>query len=227
MNMKLAMVCSAGGGSVLQAFDLAATAGLVTPADILVIVDRPCGAESGAAARLMTTRRIEEPNRVAFSARAAVEMKRFGADAALLSFSRLVSEELYGVLPTLNIHPSLLPSFPGIGAVAAARTASARILGASLHRVDAGTDTGPLLGQAWSPACPQATAEVWNRQSFIHKTYLAALVIEEASRGRDLLQIGHQRERRTPNACPALEDNGLIGGFQALLAERKMEHFVP
>ncbi|AKI02044.1 folate-dependent phosphoribosylglycinamide formyltransferase PurN [Hoeflea sp. IMCC20628] len=225
--MKLAIICSAGGGSVLQAYDLAAAAGLVTAADILVIVDRPCGAESGAAVRSIATCRIDEPDRLAFSSRAAGEIKRFGATAALLSFSRLVSEELFGAFTTLNIHPSLLPGFPGIGAVVAARAASARVLGASLHRVDAGIDSGPMLGQAWSPADPEASEEAWNRHSFIHKTYLAALVIEQAARGHDLARIGLQPERRTPSACPALSDPGLINGFRELVTTRKMEHFVP
>ena len=51
-------------------------------------------------------------------------------------------------MPVLNIHPSLLPAFPGLHAHRQAILACARWSGATVHFVDGGTDSGPILLQA-------------------------------------------------------------------------------
>ena len=54
----------------------------------------------------------------------------------------------------LNVHPALLPSFPGIHAPRQALRAGVRITGCTIHLVDAGVDTGPILAQAAVPVHP-------------------------------------------------------------------------
>lgn len=58
-------------------------------------------------------------------------------------FIERFKEQCGGVI--LNIHPSLLPDFPGLSAVAAQWQSGARVAGATVHFVDAGVDTGPCL----------------------------------------------------------------------------------
>ena len=54
-------------------------------------------------------------------------------------------------LGVVNIHPSLLPSFPGLHAVRQALQHGAKVSGCTVHLVDEGTDTGPILAQAAVP----------------------------------------------------------------------------
>ena len=61
--------------------------------------------------------------------------------------------------PILNIHPSLLPSFPGVRAQMQAIAAGVRISGATVHFVDAGLDSGPILAQAAVPVSPHDTEQ--------------------------------------------------------------------
>ncbi len=68
----------------------------------------------------------------------------------LCGFMRLLSAELIervGV-PILNVHPSLLPAFPGLHAQRRALEAGVPVTGATVHIVDQGVDTGPILLQA-------------------------------------------------------------------------------
>ncbi len=74
----------------------------------------------------------------------------------LAGFMRVLSAELVAQWPLriLNVHPSLLPSFPGLEAQAQALDYGVRVTGATVHFVDAGTDTGPIVAQAAVPVHP-------------------------------------------------------------------------
>lgn len=69
---------------------------------------------------------------------------------------RLLSPSFVARFPfrLLNVHPSLLPAFPGLEAQAQAIRYGARISGATVHFVDAGTDTGPVILQEAVPVLP-------------------------------------------------------------------------
>lgn len=74
----------------------------------------------------------------------------------LAGFMRLLSAEFLGHFAgrVLNIHPSLLPSFPGLHAQRQALERGVKIAGCTVHFVDAGTDTGPIIAQAAVPVLP-------------------------------------------------------------------------
>ena len=69
---------------------------------------------------------------------------------ALAGYMRILGETLLTAFPgrVLNIHPSLLPAFPGLHAQEQAHAAGVRFTGCTVHLVDAGMDTGPILDQA-------------------------------------------------------------------------------
>lgn len=74
----------------------------------------------------------------------------------LAGFMRIVGPTLLDAFTdrVVNVHPALLPSFPGLHAQRQALEAGVRIAGCTVHLVDQGTDTGPILAQA---AVPVAT----------------------------------------------------------------------
>jgi len=74
----------------------------------------------------------------------------------LAGFMRILSAAFVARWPhrILNVHPSLLPSFPGLEAQAQALEYGVRVTGATVHFVDADTDTGPIVAQAAVPVHP-------------------------------------------------------------------------
>lgn len=62
---------------------------------------------------------------------------------------RLISEVLLKAYPMriLNIHPSLLPDFPGKQSIKDAYTAGVNLTGVTVHYIDSGVDTGPIIAQ--------------------------------------------------------------------------------
>ena len=88
-------------------------------------------------------------------------LAHYGADCvALAGFMRIVKPGLLEAFPgrIVNIHPSLLPAFPGLHAWEQALTYGARVAGCTVHFVDAGTDTGPIIVQRQVPVQDDDTA---------------------------------------------------------------------
>ena len=79
----------------------------------------------------------------------------------LAGFMRLIGRPLLDAFPhrILNIHPSLLPSFPGLDAQRQALAHGVRVTGATVHLVNAGLDEGPIVLQTAVPVLDQDTVE--------------------------------------------------------------------
>ena len=81
-------------------------------------------------------------------------LRRYGAEAiALAGFMRIVKQGLLAAFPNriLNIHPALLPAFPGMESWKQALDYGAKVAGCTVHLVDGGTDTGPIILQKTVP----------------------------------------------------------------------------
>lgn len=180
--MKVGIACSAGGSAPLAARAVFDT---VYPGRLsyVVLTDRACGMEDACAREDIPCTRIEERKRADLSRGMAAHFQEAGVDFALLFFLRLVTKDLYGALPTLNIHPALLPSFKGMDAVGQAIAANVRFLGCSLHMVDETVDGGPLVAQACHPLPPGTALKTAESLSFCQKTLLALVLFEMAADG--------------------------------------------
>lgn len=165
--LNLGIVLSAGG----SAFE--AMARIVAHQDcrFTVITDRPCGAEAAAARVGADLVRIEDRGREAFSLKAAQTLRERGIEHCLLNFGRLVSRELFDTVETYNIHPSLLPAFPGMKAVETAHALKVRLIGCSLHRVDETIDGGALVAQIACRVDPAWPIPFWQKRAYLMKVY--------------------------------------------------------
>ncbi len=110
----------------------------------------------------------------------ADRLKEYDVDLVCLAgFMRLVKAPLLKAFPQriVNIHPSLLPNFPGLHAWEQAVNAGATESGCTVHYVDCGMDTGPILGQAKVPVLPDDTAATLHARIQVeeHKLYPAMI----------------------------------------------------
>lgn len=110
----------------------------------------------------------------------AGRLKAAGVDLVCLAgFLRLVRRPLLDVFPTkiLNIHPSLLPAFPGLESWKQALNAGAIEAGCTVHFVDDGMDTGPIILQESVPILSGDTAESLHARIQVveHRLYPAAI----------------------------------------------------
>jgi phosphoribosylglycinamide formyltransferase 1 len=78
----------------------------------------------------------------------------------------------------INIHPSLLPSFPGIRSIEQALAAKVKITGCTVHLVSLEVDSGPILVQAAVPVLPEDTAETLHARVQIQEHLILPLAIE-------------------------------------------------
>jgi len=113
-------------------------------------------------------------------AETAARLKAAGVDLVCLAgFLRLVKRPLLDAFPSriLNIHPSLLPAFPGLESWKQALEAGASEAGCTVHYVDDGMDTGPIILQEAVQILPGDTAESLHARIQIveHRLYPAAI----------------------------------------------------
>ncbi len=106
----------------------------------------------------------------------------------LAGFMRIVKPGLLSAFPqrVLNIHPALLPAFPGLQAWTQALTYGAKVAGCTVHFVDAGTDTGPIIIQRSVPVLNDDTPETLHKRIQVeeHLAYPEALRLLASNRLR-------------------------------------------
>jgi len=126
-------------------------------------------------------------SREAFETELIQNLQGQGVELVVLAgFMRLLSPFFLRAFPqrTLNIHPSLLPSFPGTHAQRQALERGVRITGATVHFVDEGMDHGPIIVQAAVPVYPDDTEETLSARILVqeHRIYPQAIQLHAENR---------------------------------------------
>ncbi len=107
------------------------------------------------------------PNRTAYDQALVALLKEHGVQLVVLAgFMRLLSPAMVEAFPhaIMNIHPALLPAFPGLDAQQQALEYGVRYTGCTVHFVDTGTDTGPIIQQAVVPILADDTVETLSQR---------------------------------------------------------------
>lgn len=119
-------------------------------------------------------------DRASFDAQVADLLRQHGIDLVCLAgYMRLLSGEFVSQFPQriLNIHPSLLPAFPGLDAQYQALMHGVKITGCTVHFVDENLDAGPILLQAIVPVLDEDTADTLSARILVqeHRIYSEAI----------------------------------------------------
>jgi phosphoribosylglycinamide formyltransferase-1 len=163
---RSAAILISGRGSNMQALLEAARRDPSYPAEFRLVLSNRADAPglARAAALGVATALVESRgfggDRTAFEAAMERVLVRHGVELiALAGFLRVLTPDFVrrweGRL--VNIHPSLLPAFPGLDTHARALAAGVRLHGCTVHLVSAGVDEGPILAQAAVPVLPADT----------------------------------------------------------------------
>ena len=150
------VVLASGTGSLLASL-LESTVGPFPARVVAVGADRKCPALDIAEAASVPTFTVRVGDHVDRGAWDAAIMQATAAHEPDLvvsaGFMKILGPEFLSRFPgrVLNTHPALLPAFPGAHAVAEALAYGVKVTGCSVHLVDAGTDTGPILAQQAVP----------------------------------------------------------------------------
>jgi len=171
MKKEKAAVFASGTGSNFQAMleneDLAEDI-------VLLVCDQPGAAVIQKAKKLQVP--VLELDMRQFSTKKAYEkriiekLQSHGVTWIFLAgYMRIVGSELLAAFPEkiVNIHPSLLPAFPGKDAISDAYWAGATETGVTVHYVDEGIDTGPIIKQEGLPVFAEDTLETLSAR--VHK----------------------------------------------------------
>lgn len=161
-------VLGSGQGSNFEAIAQACAAGVIPAEVVVVLSDCPdAGILARAKGRGIAGRYIPPgPFKTKLddaAERAYVEaLQGAGVElVALAGFMRVLKSPLLGAFAgrIVNIHPSLLPSFPGLAAWRQALDYGVKVTGCTVHFVDAGVDSGPIIGQQTVPVLEDDTPE--------------------------------------------------------------------
>jgi phosphoribosylglycinamide formyltransferase-1 len=185
LSRKIAVLVS-GRGSNLQSIIDAIAAGRLN-ATIAVVISNRTDAQGLQRAREAGIETIclnprDYKDRLAYDQAIADQLRaREVALVCLAGFMRLVGAPLLEAFPNriLNVHPSLLPSFPGVDAQRQALAHGVRISGATVHLVSAELDNGPVIVQSAVPVRDDDTVDTLSARILVeeHRIYPEAIQI--------------------------------------------------
>ncbi len=179
---------------------------------------RPVEQARRARARARAAARVFPPRSCSITARFATReafdaapswrlLRVRGAEWVVLAgFMRIVTPVLLDAYPmrVLNIHPALLPAFPGVDAQAQALAYGVRVTGCTVHFVDGGMDTGPIIAQTTIPVEDGDTVESLSARLLAEEHALLPATLQWFAEGR--VTVDSADRGRAPGAQCAWRD---------------------
>jgi phosphoribosylglycinamide formyltransferase-1 len=154
-------VLASGSGTNLQALLDRLNGDPASPGRVVVVLSDKADAYALERARRAGVAAVHVPRkgltREQHDERCVAALREHGVEwVCLAGYLRIVTAGFLAAFPdrVLNVHPALLPAFPGMHAQAQALAYGVRIAGCTIHLVDGGTDTGPIVAQGAVPVLP-------------------------------------------------------------------------
>ncbi len=177
-------VLASGRGSNFQSIIDSVGSGFLNAKIVLLVTDNPNAyaieraKKNGIAHLVMAPKSFS--SKEGYYEEMAGELKRMSVGLVVLAgFMRVVRKPLIEAFPyqIMNIHPALLPSFPGLHGQKQAHDYGVKIAGCTVHFVDEGMDTGPIIIQAAVPVKDDDTEDSLSERilKFEHKIYPEAI----------------------------------------------------
>lgn len=188
--MRVAVLVS-GSGTNLQALLDAQRAKTLGAKVAVVISNKPGVAALDRAAQAgvptVVISHKDYGSREGFDAALAAAVRAWSADLVVLAgFMRLLTPTFLNEFPgrVINVHPSLLPAFPGVDAQAQAWHYGVKVTGCTVHFVDAGTDTGPIIAQSSVAVHDDDTVDTLRARILAEEHQLLPRVVSLFAQGR-------------------------------------------
>ncbi|MGW0245565.1 phosphoribosylglycinamide formyltransferase [Nocardia goodfellowii] len=184
------VVLASGTGSLLRALLTAADAADFPAKIVAVGVDRQCAATEHAEAAGVPHFRValkEFADRAAWDVALTAAVSEYRPDLIVSAgFMKILGPAFLAAFGgrIINTHPALLPAFPGAHGVRAALDYGVKVTGSTVHLVDSGVDTGPILAQEAVAVLPtDDEASLHERIKVVERRLLAEVVAAVATRG--------------------------------------------
>jgi phosphoribosylglycinamide formyltransferase-1 len=194
-------VLVSGSGTNLQAILDAEKRGELGLARIVAVLSNVAGVKAleraeraGVATVILPHKSF--PSREAFDDALVAALREKSVElVALAGFMRIITPRMLQAFPQriVNIHPALLPAFPGIHAHKQALDYGVKVTGCTVHFVDEGTDTGPIIMQAAVPVLDGDDEEKLAARVLVEEHRLYPAVIRALSEGRVEVRGRHVR----------------------------------
>jgi phosphoribosylglycinamide formyltransferase 1 len=183
------VVLASGTGSLLESLLAAAVDDY--PARVVAVgTDRDCRAlevAASAAVPSYTVRLGDHPDRAAWDAAVTAATAQHQPDLVVSAgFMKILGTQFLSRFlgRVVNTHPALLPAFPGAHAVPEALAYGVRVTGCTVHLVDAGVDTGPILAQEAVPVLDDDDeGSLHERIKVVERRLLVDVLAAMATRG--------------------------------------------
>ncbi|MDQ6422538.1 phosphoribosylglycinamide formyltransferase [Paenibacillus sp. LHD-117] len=191
-------VFASGQGTNFQAIADAVREGKLDGSIELLVCDKPSAPVVERASRAGVDAFVfkpkDYPNREAYETEIIAELAERGVELIVLAgYMRILTQTLvepyYGRM--INVHPSLLPSFPGVNAIGQALDYGVKLTGVTVHYVDGGLDSGPIIAQAVVPILSNEPIESLSERIQVVERELLPEVIQHIALGQVTLDGRH------------------------------------
>ena len=200
-------VLASGGGTNLQAIIDRCQDGSLDATIALVLTNKP---DAGALERArkadiptLCINHREYASREDFDRAMVAALQAADIELVVLAgFMRIITPAFLDAFPqkVINIHPALLPAFPGLHVQQQAIDYGARFSGCTVHFVDTGVDTGPIIIQAIVPVLPDDTEDTLSARILEQEHQIYPRAIQLISEGR--VQISGRQVKIDPPSPP-------------------------